>query len=413
MIKFQLIPLNKLVKRVKVGFVGPVNAFYCSSSDGVPIIRTTDIIDLDYKKLKHVTCAFHEKNKKSKLKRGDLIIARHGTNGSALIYNDDKEAQVLNAVIIEPDLRKMDSWVLKLHFESPYLKKQILGSVKGSIQGVINTKHIADLIIPINSSINYNSVSNIIQAFENKIELNKRINTELEGMAKLIYEYWFVQFDFPFDFAQGKPADDSSKPQDIRPYKSDGGKMVWNKELKREIPEGWSLELIGNILENENKTSKIPSNEYELKGEIPIIDQSTDFICGYTNNENARIKTSSPRIVFGDHTRILKLINFDFARGADGTQVLLSNNSRVPQHYFYQSLLMIDLTNYGYARHFKFLKDFTIILPDLPTSQSFERQANSWYKSIKQNIFENQQLSSLRDWLLPMLMNGQVRVKEF
>jgi type I restriction enzyme S subunit len=219
-----------------------------------------------------------------------------------------------------------------------------------------------------------------------------------------------VQFDFPFDFAQDKPADDNSKPLDIKPYKSGGGKMVWNKELKREIPEGWDPDLIENILEKENKTPKVPSSEYELEGEIPIIDQSTDFICGYTNQENARIRTSSPRIVFGDHTRILKLINFDFARGADGTQVLLSNNSRVPQHYFYQSLLMIDLSNYGYARHFKFLKDSKIIQPDLKTSQSFERQADSWYKSIKQNIFENKQLSSLRDWLLPMLMNGQVRI---
>ena len=115
-------------------------------------------------------------------------------------------------------------------------------------------------------------------------------------------------------------------------------------------------------------------------------------------------------IVFGDHTRILKLINFDFARGADGTQVLLSKEERVPQHFFYHSLLKIDLSNYGYARHFKFLKDTKTIMPSIDIANQFEEKAKIWYDMVWANMKQNQKLAEVRDWLLPMLMNGQVRV---
>ena len=241
------------------------------------------------------------------------------------------------------------------------------------------------------------SIAKVLSDLDAKIELNNKINTELEAMAKLIYDYWFVQFDFPVK--NGKP------------YKSSGGKMVYNEELKREIPEGWEVDIVSSLLAKEQLGGKTPSSEYLVSGSIPIIDQSTNFICGYTDDEAKRIVTKVPRIVFGDHTRILKLINFDFARGADGTQVLLSKEERVPQHFFYHSLLKIDLSNYGYARHFKFLKDTKTIIPIIDIANQFEEKAKVWYDMIWANMKQNQKLAELRDWLLPMLMNGQVRVK--
>ena len=394
---FKYVTLEEVTSRIKVGFVGSINDFYCSSEDGVPIIRTTDINDIDFNKLKFVTNEFHLKNKKSQLKKGDLIIARHGDNGNAVIYEHDQIAQVLNAVIIEPDQDQCSSDLLKIFFDSPFIKKQISGCVKGSVQGVINTKHIADLFLNISGNIDYDFVINTIKNISRKIALNNKINAELETMAKLIYDYWFVQFDFPD--ANGKP------------YKSSGGKMVYNEELKRDIPEGWGSEYIENLLAKESRTKKLHKTHYKDQGDYAIIDQSTDFICGYTDDKDTVIEAKVPRIVFGDHTRILKLVNFDFARGADGTQVLLSNNNNVPQHFFYHSLLKIDLSSYGYARHFKFLKQTRTIVPDANTANQFEEAATSFYSQVRHNIFETKRLEELRDWLLPMLMNGQVRVK--
>jgi type I restriction enzyme, S subunit len=240
-------------------------------------------------------------------------------------------------------------------------------------------------------------IASVLSVLDSKIELNNRINSELESMAKTLYDYWFVQFDFP---------DKNGKP-----YKSSGGKMVWNDDLKREIPEGWGVDFIGNILERESSIIKIPTSQVLKEGIIPVIDQSQDFVAGYTNDTNSIIKTDKPRIIFGDHTRIVKLINFDFARGADGTQVMLSKSVRMPQHLFYHSILKIDLSNYGYARHFKFLKDNKIVLPSENTANFYDRTVESYYNTIRHNIFQNKKLAELRDWLLPMLMNGQVKVE--
>ena len=99
-------------------------------------------------------------------------------------------------------------------------------------------------------------------------------------MAKLIYDYWFVQFDFP---------DENGKP-----YKSSGGRMFYNKDLKREIPEGWDSNYVGKLLAKELAVEKVPKEEYQTTGSIPIIDQSSDFICGYTDNKNTIIATEVP-----------------------------------------------------------------------------------------------------------------------
>ena len=239
-------------------------------------------------------------------------------------------------------------------------------------------------------------IAAVLSTLDAKIEVNNRINAELEFMVRTLYDYWFVQFDFP--------------NKNGKPYKSSGGKMVWNPELKREIPEGWDTITIKQTLAKESATKKIQSSEIMQKGTIPVIDQSTDFIAGYTDDDESIIKVEDPRIIFGDHTRVLKLINFDFARGADGTQVMLSNNRRMPQYLFYHMLLKIDLSNYGYARHYKFLKDQRIILPDEAVASTFNERVCKYYELVKQNTFQNIELSELRDWLLPMLMNGQVKV---
>lgn len=236
-----------------------------------------------------------------------------------------------------------------------------------------------------------------VKAIDNKIALNKRINAELEAMAKTLYDYWFVQFDFP---------DESGKP-----YCSSGGAMVWNERLKREIPKGWCIEKIGALLAKVPNTLRIQTDGYNNVGGVPVIDQSTEFIAGYTDEKEAIISTDEGAIVFGDHTRIVKYVGFDFARGADGTQVLLSNNERMPQLMFYYSILKIDLSNYGYARHFKYLKDTFIILPDIKQAKAFHSTISPMQRTITRNIKENVELTTLRDWLLPMLMNGQATVE--
>lgn len=282
------------------------------------------------------------------------------------------------------------------YLRSKFFRKTMTNNAIMTLRASLNEEIFSYLNLYLPDYKTQKSIGDFLFLLTSKIELNNRINSELEAMAKTLYDYWFVQFDFP---------DKNGKP-----YKTSGGKMVWNEELKRVIPEGWNSIMIENCLFKESSIKKIPTAEILEKGKFPVIDQSTDFIAGFTNDKEAIIKTDEPRIIFGDHTRIIKLINFDFARGADGTQVMLSNNKRMPQHLFFNTLLKIDLSNYGYARHYKFLKDISIILPDETVSKSFETTVSPFYKMIRENIFQNQKLTELRDWLLPMLMNGQVKV---
>ena len=101
------------------------------------------------------------------------------------------------------------------------------------------------------------------------------VNHNLEAMAKQLYDYWFVQFDFP---------DENGKP-----YKSIGGKMVWNEKLKMEIPEGWCVDTIGNILDKYPTTKRYETKEYLSIGKYPIVDQGDAYIVGFTN-ENESVK---------------------------------------------------------------------------------------------------------------------------
>ncbi|MBE5917868.1 MAG: restriction endonuclease subunit S [Pseudobutyrivibrio ruminis] len=263
---------------------------------------------------------------------------------------------------------------------------------------ILNKSTFEEILIPMPEINVQNNIVSVLSAIDKKIVHNNCLITELEEMAKAIFDYWFVQFDFPN--AEGKP------------YRSNGGEMVWNEKLNRKMPNGWEVCLVSDLLDKAPNTTRIQSSEYLLEGSIPVIDQSTDFIAGYTDEESALISTTDGAIVFGDHTRIVKFIGFDFARGADGTQILISNNKKnMPQLLFYYSIQKIDLSNYGYARHFKFLKDSLIVVPNEEVAQRFKEIVEPLHKVISHKIVQNLKLAKLRDWLLPMLMNGQVAVK--
>ena len=399
-----LIKISTIIKEISMGPFGSDIKIENFVSNGVPVLNGSNLmgIKLVDKGFKYVTTEKAKTFRKAIAKRGDIVITHRGTLGQ--ISYIPEESKYDEYVISQSQFRValdkslVDSAYLVYYFHTSEGQRRLLANkchvgVPALAQATTNFRLIE---IPLPTLSTQQKIAFILSSLDSKIELNNRINAELEAMAKTLYDYWFVQFDFPD--ANGKP------------YKSSGGAMVWNDELKREIPEEWSSVVIENLLSKDFDSKKIPASEYLHDGKYPIVDQSTDFIAGYTNDLSLIINVTNPRIVFGDHTRIVKFINFDFARGADGTQVVLSNNNRMPQHLFYHTILKIDLSNYGYARHYKFLKERRIILPVENISKKFETKVEVFYNLIQQNRLQNKQLSSIRDWLLPMLMNGQVSV---
>ena len=258
-------------------------------------------------------------------------------------------------------------------------------------------------------------IAKVLSALDSKISLNNRINAELEAMAKTIYDYWFVQFDFPFDFSQGKPHKNGrrSEPAELKPYKSSGGKMVWNEELKREIPEGWEVKRLGDYA-GIKKGTLITEKTANTNGSIKVVSAGIDF--SYFHSESNYPENT---ITISASGASAGFINFwrepIFAcdcttiRGrttSDTLQILGFLQMR--QDFIYSQAR-------GSAQPHVYPKDIEGLLYVVPPSSLVERLGDILVpgnEKVAVNLKENQQLASLRDWLLPMLMNGQVTVKD-
>ncbi|ABN74281.1 type I restriction-modification system, S subunit [Actinobacillus pleuropneumoniae] len=348
---------------------------------------------------------FITKEKDELLRKGrviphDIVLTTRGTVGNVAYVSENelyKNIRINSGmVIIRSDCSKYEPYFLYSFFRSELFKKQCEYNGSGSAQPQLPISALKNISFPNFNLETQQKIAQVLSTLDRKIALNQQISAKLEKMAKTLYDYWFVQFDFP--------------DENGNPYKSSGGEMVYNPELKRDVPKGWECDFVENYLDKVPNTDKIPSKEIQVKGQIPVIDQSQDYICGFTDNENALLEPIDAHIIFGDHTRVVKLVNFPYARGADGTQIIISNNKKLPNFLFYQMIAKIDLSNYGYARHYKFLKESKVLIPTEYIAQKYHQTVKPYFDLWKTNLKETQKLTQLRDFLLPMLMNGQVEV---
>lgn len=285
----------------------------------------------------------------------------------------------------------------------------------GSNIPTLNRNHLHDISVLFEkNSIIQNKIGLILKNIDDKIELNNKINFELEAMAKTIYDYWFLQFEFPNE--EGKP------------YKSSGGKMVWNDELKREIPEGWEVK---NINTNKLIVGGTPSRskkEY-WDGKIPwlttseinnnIIIQTKEFITEEgLRNSNAKVLEANTLVMamygLGTAGRVGYVI-FPFTTNQACCSIECNNLYEKSYLYFFLQSKNKYINSIVTGSIQKNLNKDTIgklsyVLPKqkILKNTKFDKIIDVLIKNTK----ENQELASLRDFLLPLLMNGQVGFKE-
>lgn len=323
---------------------------------------------------------------------GDIVFSYEATLGKyALIPKDFYGCLGRRLAVVRPKDERINVKWLYYYFRSPewtvFIKNN---TVKGSTVDRISIENFPFYKIPLIDREEQDKIVSVLSSIDDKIDNNVKINDNLEHMARQLFEYWFIQFNFP-------------KGDNL---------MEYNNVLKRNIPLGWSAKTVSELLGKVPNTSRIQSTEYQSTGTLPIVDQSSDFIAGYTNNQEAKLDDEHGYIVFGDHTRIVKYILFAFARGADGTQIIRSDFACMPTELFYQIINHIDLSNHGYARHFKFLKESIVIVPDEKIASLYAETVHPWHKQQVKLLSENRQLAHLRNWLLPMLMNGQATIED-
>ena len=256
----------------------------------------------------------------------------------------------------------------------------------------------------------------ILESIDKKIELNNRINAELKAMAKTLYDYWFTQFDFPD--ADGKP------------YKTTGGKMVYNETLKREIPEGWGAGNILNVADLVGGGTPKKNVAEFWNGEIPFFtpsDSKGEIYCVKTesNITEQGLQCSSTKLLEKNTVLItargsvgrLMLCGFPMAMNQSCYALKAKHGVSYSYLFFLTKELIRHLHVKASGSVFNSIvsNDIEFTNLALPSDdlilKRFRAKCEPMFKKIETGINENEKLIELRDWLLPMLMNGQVTVK--
>jgi type I restriction enzyme S subunit len=320
------------------------------------------------------------------LKAGDIIMCEGGEAGRCAVWQETTPKMMYQKALhrIRP-LDGVESKFLYYTFLNMGNQNEIEPYYTGSTIKHLPLQILKKIPIKIAPLETQKRIASILSAYDDLIENNLKRIKLLEETAQNIYKEWFVNFRFPnYEHTE---------------FDAESG-----------LPVGWSVDIIGNQLLTIKRNGKLKTDDYELEGKFPIIDQANGFIAGYTNNEEVVQDLHLPIVVFGDHTRRVKFVNFPFVSGADGTQLMFPKNENLLPAYFYLSINNIDLSNYAYARHYKFMKEQPIIIPDEKTLGEFNKKA---YPLLEQTIHllnYNQKLKEARDILLPRLMNRTIEV---
>ena len=314
---------------------------------------------------------------------------------------------------------------LSFYLNKPETKKWISLHAVGSSMPNINSEILSKVPIVLPDKREQDSIASFLDNIDNKISNNNDICSDLESMAKLLYDYWFVQFDFP---------DENGKP-----YKSSGGKMVWNEELKREIPDGWEVSTLKgkyDIKRGISYTSKdIESGDGTPMINLACIDIKRNYRDGEIKYYNGNVTPEnllSPNdllIACTDLTRNADIVGSPILTPNDGNTYtfsmdiakLIPNEAELNPIYLYMALrteyyhkyikrwasgtnvLHLDLTGLDW---------YKMWFPPKALQDRFADAIISFEERKHKTMVENQELASLRDFLLPMLMNGQVKVKK-
>lgn len=354
----------------------------------------------------------------AKFRNGDTLLAKitpcleNGKTAFVDILDDGEVAFGSTEFIVLRAKNETNPEFLYYFSISPDFRKRAIECMEGtSGRQRVNENTLKTLELPIPEPQTQKSIAAVLSALDKKIALNKQINARLEEMAKTLYDYWFVQFDFPD--ANGKP------------YKSSGGEMVFDETLKRKIPKGWEVKSLWKIAKYFNGLALQKYRpENELDDFLPVI-KIREMNEGVSSNTE-RAKTNIPKEAIIDDGDILfswsatlEIKIWSQGKGALNQHIFKVTSSEYPKYFFYFELL-------NYLKHFKMIADLRkttmghitqdhlkqayICIPSQSSLENLERIVTPIFQKMLITQKQNHQLTQLRDFLLPMLMNGQVSV---
>lgn len=360
---------------------------------------------------------FDKINKRILLEANDVLISTVGTLGKTAVVRSPINYTFQRSVgIIKPDPLKVDSYYLKYLLDTAPLQQQLLGMSSGAIQKCIFISTLKSLQIQLPDLSTQKQRAKVLRDIDEKININRRIIAKLEETIRKIYDYWFVQFDFP---------DINGKP-----YKSSGGTMIYNSQLKREIPTGWEVKTINDIAQVFNGATPSTSDASYYGGDVIwitpkdlSIQQSKFIIQGERNITVKGYNSCSTHLL--PMNAILMSSRAPIGLFAIAKKELCTNQgfkSFVPKNeafntylYYYLMQHKAKIEQLGTGTTFKevsredMLKFFTL-LPPINILHEFEDKSKC---ICDEQLILQKEIAALirqRDKLLPLLMNGQISV---
>ena len=369
---------------------------------GIPFIRGLEISDGSIGKNDTNYDCYISNERYLELKKsngvpkfGDILITSVGTIGNLCYVDFNTPFYYKDGNIIQfTDYKEgIDSKYLYYYMMSPYFKKQLDNVLIGAVQKALTMVMLKDIEILLPNLHEQKNIANILTIIDSKISNNNAICSDLEGMAKLLYDYWFVQFDFP--------------DENGRPYKSSGGKMVWNDELKREIPEGWEVSHFKDVIDIGNgRDHKELSN-----GNIPVYGSG-----GLIRKVNSSLYTGESVLIPRKGTlNNIMYVNESFWTVDTMFYTKMKRKYIAKYMYYATKIYNFERLNTGTgvpSMTTDIIYKLKVLIPKEKLLKKYDKFVSSLFDAIKQCKAENQQLASLRDFLLPMLMNGQVKLNK-
>ena len=392
--------------------------------EGFPIINVTNLFRGKYATINNL-----DEIKKGTLKnpdnyfvkRGDLLFARSslkhsGTGQAAMVYNLPKNETVFSGFIIRfrlNDDSKINYEFLNYLVRSELYRAYIRKSMDGTTITNINQVFLSNLPVILPPLPEQSAIAKILSSLDSKIELNQQMNKTLEAIGQAIFKRWFVDFEFP---------DEQDKP-----YKSSGGEMV-DSEIG-EIPKGWKVSKIGKEFETIlGGTPSTTNKSYWENGTIAWINsgeinkfritEPTAYITEEAvDNSATKLMSKGTTVLAITGATLGQVSRIEIDTCANQSVIGIIENKDIPSEYIYlwikhKIIGLISHQTGGAQQHINKnnVNELEILLPDDSLMLKFKEMMRSIFKNISINCFESQNLSQIRDSLLPRLMSGKIRV---
>lgn len=370
------------------------------TDDGPLVLGANDITSdnrLSLANVKHLTREKYEESPEIFVELNDVLVVKVGsTIGKVCIIDDEIGEASINPNCVIVRAKDINPYYLYYFLCTPTGRAFLINNSVASGQPALNQTNLKKLEIPEMDQMKQEKTIGVLNAIKKCIVINEKIIEASEKLMREIYDYWFVQFDFP--------------DENGRPYKSSGGEMVYDETLKREIPKGWRVLELGDIIKEAKKSPIQVNGARERAGAYPFFtsgDEILDFDEYYVDGFNIFLNT-------GGNADIKSY----YGKSAYSTDTWCIS----ADEYSYMLFIFLDsikeqINNNCFAgsglKHLQknAFKKIKIVTPDDNLLRAFNDLAQSFHQAISSYKAENKKLASLRDWLLPMLMNGQISIK--